>query len=137
MYNVLHENAGPSSYAKKKKLALKMQVVLDAFFVAEKMLKHIQHCTEIEVVRRTRNNNWKVSLDELDAFTVLLYIRGNLHAKGFSIDASLSTKWGSRYFNETTPRNRFKEITRYLLFNVKSTRSQRLLHDRFTLLSKV
>lgn len=100
-------------------------------------MKHIQHCTEIEARQRSGDNDWKLSLDELDAFISLLYIRGALHAKGLSIDALWSTKWGGRYFNETMSRNRFKEIMRYLRFDVKSTRSQRLVNDRFTLVSEV
>jgi hypothetical protein len=136
MHNVLRESAGPSSYAKRR-ISFENESSVRRFVLNEKILKHIKHCTEIEAVRRSGDNNWKLSLDELDSFISLLYIRGALHAKGLSTDALWSTKWGNRYFNETMSQKRFKEVMRYLRFDIKSTRSQRLLNDRFTLVSEV
>ncbi|XP_035218071.1 uncharacterized protein LOC118191377 [Stegodyphus dumicola] len=51
--------------------------------VSESMAKHIQSCTVAEARRQLRDDsNWHVTLEELDAFFALLYVRGALgHSK--------------------------------------------------------
>ena len=43
--------------------------------------------------------------------------------------------WGPVFFLETMSRNRFREIMRYLRFDMRSMRSQRLLTDKFEMAS--
>ncbi|XP_054715331.1 uncharacterized protein LOC129224807 [Uloborus diversus] len=83
--NILKEKCGPTSFAERNADHDSATSVW-RLFINEKMLKHIQQCTEAESAR-CKNDNWKVTLAELDAFISLLYVRGAMLAKGLSIDA--------------------------------------------------
>ena len=48
-----------------------------------------------------------------------------------------SEEWGLAFFNETMPRNRYREIMRYLRFDNKNNRRARLSNDKFALVSDV
>lgn len=58
MHNVLRENPGPSSYAKRK-ISFENASSAWRLFLNEKILKNVQHCTRTEAVRRSGDNNWK------------------------------------------------------------------------------
>ena len=49
------------------------------------MLKHIQQCTSVETRRVLGNEEWEVSLCELNAFIILLYERGAYGGKNFPL----------------------------------------------------
>ena len=66
--------------------------------VNEKMLRHIQHCTELK--GKTQIEDWKFSLYDLESFIGLSYARGVL-AKGRNPARSLwSEKWGISIFKK-------------------------------------
>ncbi|XP_035225882.1 peroxisomal acyl-coenzyme A oxidase 1-like [Stegodyphus dumicola] len=105
--------------------------------VSESMVKHIQSCTIAEAQCQLRNDsNWHVTLEDLDVFFALLYARGALgHSKLCAYDL-WNKNWGSPVFKETMPRNRFRDIMRYLRFDVRSTRADRLATNKFALASE-
>ena len=92
--NVLTEQSGLSRFA------LRMadtpvgafQVIFD-----NHMLKHIQHCTNVEARRILGNEEWVVSLCELNAFIALLYVRGAYGGKNFPFTI-FGIKNGACYF---------------------------------------
>ena len=47
------------------------------------------------------------------------------------------SKFGVSFIKDVMSRNRFREILRYLRFDEKSTRSERLKNDKFALVSFV
>ena len=96
-----------------------------------------QRCTIAEAHRQMQVNTWSISLEELDAFIAVLYARGAFGAKGQSVKTLWSDVWGPPLINETMWRNRFSDILRYLRFDLKATRSQRLLGDKFALVCEV
>ncbi|XP_042911628.1 piggyBac transposable element-derived protein 4-like [Parasteatoda tepidariorum] len=106
-------------------------------FIDEWILKHIKKCTEDEAHRHIPENKWVVTLEEVDAFIAILYARGIYCAKGLELDSLWSMDWGPPFFRNTMPRDRFREIMRFLRFDIKSTRSDRLQTDKFALVSDV
>lgn len=135
-HNVLKDVSGPSSYAIRN---ITEEHLTSAWrlFINEKMLRFIKLCTEAEAHRRLQDPHWSISLEELDAFISLLYARGAFISKGISINNLWSKTWGLKFFHETMARDRFKEIMRYLRFDMKATRSQRLRTDQFALVSEI
>jgi hypothetical protein len=83
------------------------------------------------------DESWSVSLDELYAFTGILYARGVYGASKFDMKSLWSQPWGPNFFAETMSRDRFTEIMRFLRFDVIQTRKQRLQTDKFALASKM
>ncbi|XP_071749598.1 piggyBac transposable element-derived protein 4-like [Lepeophtheirus salmonis] len=65
-----------------------------------------------------------------------MYARGIL-AKGQPTEVIWSRKLGINLFRNTIPRDRYKELLRYIRFDIRSTRSQRLQNDKFALISMV
>ena len=132
-HNVVKETPGPTGHAKRNI----DDTVTSAFklLIDEGLLRHIQQATMTEARTVLGDNTWTMSIAELEAFLALLYARGAYASKGLSIDSLWSTKWGPKFFRETMSRNRFKEIMRFIRFDVKSTRSLRLQTDKFALAS--
>lgn len=105
--------------------------------VNEAMVKHIQTCTVAEARRQLGDDsNWYVTLVELDAFFALLYARGALGHSKLCADELWNKNWGPPVFRETMSRNRFREIMRYLRFDVRSSRAERLATNKFALASE-
>ncbi|XP_068229432.1 piggyBac transposable element-derived protein 4-like [Palaemon carinicauda] len=65
-----------------------------------------------------------------------MYARGVL-AKGQSVEKLWSIKWGPPFFRETMSRQRFKEIMKFLRFDIQSSRSIRMQTDKFAMISEV
>ena len=65
-----------------------------------------------------------------------MYARGLL-AKGQPVDYIWSKKWGPPIFSQLMSRNRYKELIRYLRFDIRSSRSERLKSDKFCLFSVI
>ncbi|XP_035227783.1 uncharacterized protein LOC118199990 [Stegodyphus dumicola] len=128
--NMLKEMPGPTSYAKRNV----GDNVLSAWrlFVDESMLRHIKKCTEAEAVLNNEEN-WAISLEELDAFIAIIYERGSYGCNDMDYDFLWNNTWGPPFFRETMSRNRFRDIMKYLRFDLKSTRTQRLESDKFSL----
>ncbi|XP_068233497.1 piggyBac transposable element-derived protein 4-like [Palaemon carinicauda] len=66
----------------------------------------------------------------------IMYARGVL-AKGQSVENLWSVKWRPPFFRETMSRARFKEIMKFLRFDIRSSRSIRMQTDKFAMISKV
>ncbi|XP_066574776.1 uncharacterized protein LOC136764528 [Amia ocellicauda] len=88
------------------------------------MLRHIQQHTEVEAHKSRSAGSWAVSLGELQAFVAILYVRGAFGCKGgISQENFWSARWGVPFFTETIARNRFREILRFLRFDLRATTS--------------
>ncbi|XP_035226305.1 piggyBac transposable element-derived protein 4-like [Stegodyphus dumicola] len=101
-------------------------------FGDESMLRHIKKCKEAEGILNNEEN-WAISLEELDAFIAIIYARGAYGCNGMDYDFLWNNTWGPPFFRETMSRNRFRDIMKYLRFELKSTRTQRLENDKFAL----
>lgn len=134
--NIVREVPGPTPYTKRHladdSLASAWRLLID-----NNVLKHIKNCTETEARSRLNDDTWSMTLDELEAFLGIWYVRGASGAKGLAVKSLWSTKWGLPLCKMAMARNRFLEILKYLRFDIKSTRSERLKHDRFALISEV
>jgi hypothetical protein len=102
--------------------------------IDDEMLQEIVNCT-IKEAKEQGNVQWNLTTDELLAFMGLVYARGFIGAKNIPLDDLWSRDWGSRLFSETMSRQRFREILRFLRFDVKRRRSIRLKDDKFALFS--
>ncbi|KAM9344037.1 uncharacterized protein KZ484_016419 [Pholidichthys leucotaenia] len=131
-HNVLTESAGPTAHAK-----CRIEDALSAFLclVDRKMLQHICDCTVVEAHCTQQNTEWDISVEELRAFIALLYVRG-AYNKNIDMDSFWSEEWGLPFFRETMPRNRFREIMRYLSFEKKNN-GHTSSTDKFALISDV
>lgn len=89
-------------------------------FINETMLKHIKQCTEEEAHRKFRNNEWFMSLYELDAFIALLHAKWTNESKNIEIETSWNNLFLIHVYLETISRNRFREIMKYVRFHMKS-----------------
>ena len=67
----------------------------------------------------------------------LVYARGACGCRSVDYDVLGNVNWGLRFFPDTISRNRFREIMRSLIFDLKRTRYQRLQSDKFALASEV
>jgi hypothetical protein len=132
--NVLKETPGPTPYAKRNV----GNNVSSAWrlFIDESMLRHIKKCTEAEAVLNNEEN-WKISLEELDAFIAIIYARGAYGCNDMDYDFLWNNTWGPPIFRETMSRNRFRDIMKNLRFDLKSTRTQRLETDKFAMFSDI
>jgi hypothetical protein len=91
--NVIPETPGPTSYARCR---IKQDAVVTAFrlIVDDGMLRFIQKCTNAEGQLQTGDKQWAFTLEELDAFIALLYVRGACGSKGLSLKGLWSGVWG-------------------------------------------
>jgi hypothetical protein len=103
--------------------------------IDEGMLRHIKTCT-VSFARLTKPN-WTMSDKELEEFIGLVYLRGAMNARNFPIRDMWSSRYGCDAFRKTMARDRFMEIKRYIRFDTRSTRSERLKDDKFCLISFV
>lgn len=135
-HNVFRQTPGPTNFARRNVLE---DSPLSAFsiFVNESMLRSIRTNTEAEARRRLRNETWTLSLGELDTFLGLIIARGFLAARNLPVKSLWSKEWGVQFFQNAMPRDRFLEILRYLRFDKKEERSERLVSDKFALVSSV
>jgi len=128
--NVLKETSGPTGYAKRNiehdspSSALRL-------FLSKPMLNLIKTCTEAEARLKLGNDDLTVSLEELEAFIAICYARGALGSRVLDKYDVWDQDWGPPFFEKTMSRNRFSEIMRFLRFDVRSTRGQRKVADKF------
>ena len=87
--------------------------------------------------KRVIGSHWTVTIDELECFIGLCYLRGVLGMKNMPWHSLWSEKWGLQFFRNAMSRKRFEEIMRVLRFDVKSERQERLRSDKFALISEV
>jgi hypothetical protein len=74
---------------------------------------------------------------ELDTFLGLLYLRGVKNAKNFPLDLLWSDEYGCQAFRQSMSRNRFREIKKYIRFDCRTTREDRIKDDKFCMISWV
>lgn len=132
--NVLTEAEGPTLYAKQR-----VQDAVTAFscLVNTEILEHIRDCTVSEARRVLQDDSWELSMHELKAFIALLYLRGATRGRNQELSSFWSAEWGNPIFKETISRNRFQTIMRFLRFDQKDTRPQRLEENKFALANEM
>ena len=135
-HNVITEAPGPSAQAHCSIIKESVRSVWDLFF-DESMLRHIQRYTKEEARRVLQTDDWCVSLHELDAFLSIIYARGVHKATKIKIHELWNRLWGIPIISETTARNRFIKMMRFLSFDYKQTRSHRLATDKLALISTI
>jgi hypothetical protein len=131
---VLREQPGPTPHATR---SVSEDKVFSAWrlFVDDSILRHTKRYTEAEAARAGKQN-WSLAIEELDAFIALVYARGAYGCRSVEYDVLWNVNWGLRFFPDMSQK-RFHEIMRYLIFDLKRTRSQRLQSDKFALASEV
>ena len=82
--NVLRESPGPSPFANR---CVEDESPVSAWrlFFSEPMLRLIQYCTETEARNVLGDNEWSVSLEELEGFIAIIYARGATGMRTFSL----------------------------------------------------
>ncbi|XP_074521245.1 uncharacterized protein LOC141786531 [Halichoeres trimaculatus] len=124
---------GPTAHAKDniKDAASAFLCLLDM-----KILEHIRDCTVAEAHSVEEDKSWDLSIAELKAFIALLYARG-VYGKNMDFESFWSQEWGLPFFRSTIPRDRFREIMRYLRFEKKQDQHTQQFNDKFAPMSFV
>ena len=99
------------------------------------MLRNIRKCIVVETLCISDKINWNVTLDELDKFIGLIIAREILGQRGWPMEGLWQSTWTFSMFNNTLSRHIFKEIMRFLRFDVKNNKRHRVIHDKFCLVS--
>ena len=89
------------------------------------MLRNIRKCTVAKAHRVSGGTNWNATLDELNKFIGLIIARGILRKRSLQLESSWDSFWRCPMINNSLLRNRFKEIMRFLKFDIKSDRRQK------------
>lgn len=131
---IMHVKPGPTSHAIRN-----VSTIVSAFglFIDDFILNQICKCTEAEANRKLKINNWCLPKNELLAFIAVCYARGVLGMKNMSVNMMFSVEYGPALIRGIMKRDRFKAIMKYLRFDDKATRKERLLSDKFALVSSV
>jgi hypothetical protein len=113
--------------------------VSSAFFLLfdDFIVRRIVACTEKENLRKNGANGWQFSREDLLSFIGLLFIRGATSASKFHYESMWSEKWGLPICKETMSRNAFRNIMQNLRFDEKSSRSARVIVDKFCMISEI
>lgn len=130
---IFHQKCGPTAHAKKHIMKGQASSALK-LLITQEMIEGIKSYTEAEAFRIT-NTEWKVSTEEIWAFIGLLFARGAYSMKNISINFLWSLDWGPKFFGSVMSRNRFKQLIRFIRFDDKTTRTQRLVSDKFAITS--
>ena len=119
--NILSFKPGPTAFVTSRIMeSSPLSSFRDLF--DEAMLRNIRKCTAAEANRLSEEMNWDVTLNELDKFIGLVIARRILEQRDFSVESLWESTWGFPMFNNTLSRQRFKEIMRFLRFDLKSDR---------------
>jgi hypothetical protein len=129
--NIFRAKPGPTNYCRN------VEEPIDAWrlFLDDGLLRYLSDCT-MEYAR-SENENFSIKLQELEAFFGLLYIKGAMNQRNFPYDLLWSKEFGCEKFKKVMARDRFREIKKYLRFDERSSRSQRLQTDKYALMSAV
>ena len=130
-YNVFSAHPGPTACCRN------IETPIDAWrlLIDEECIRHIIRCTE--EFAQTSVPIWTVSESEMESFFGLLYLRGAMDQHNFPCDLLWSSEYGCKAFPATMSRDRFRDIKKHIRFDVLSTRRERLLSDKFALISYV
>lgn len=134
-HNIFREMSGPTAYAKRNIMKGSVRSAF-SLIIDEHMIERIRKCTEAEALR-VLDTEWRLPTAKLYAFIGLLYARGAYENRNVSVSLLWNQKWGPAFFSNTMSRNNFTDIMRYIRFDNRSQRSQRLLNDKFALVSEV
>lgn len=104
-------------------------------FKNDKILNIINEMHRSKSKIKLNDVNWSISFVEMDAFIALLYIREALAAKWIFLTSLWLKTWGHNFLPSTINQIRYLEIIRYMRFDVKLSRSERLKNIRFALIS--
>ena len=107
-----------------------------SLIIDKNIIEHIRKCTKTEAFR-VLGSKWDLSTAKLHAFIALLYARGAYEAKNIDIALLWNKKWGPAFFSNTMSRSNFTEIMRFIRFDDRNQRSQRLQTDKFALIFEV
>lgn len=124
-------SGGPTDSAKRK-ITSRLRSFL--CLLDMNMLLTIRDCT-VHEARRT-NPSWQMSVYELMAFLAILFRRAAMGYIG-PMRHMWANKFGNADIKPIMPRNRFFEIRRYLRFDNKDTRKERIHNDKFAAISDI
>lgn len=129
--NVFTERVGPTRAAET------IRTPRDAFLELfdNWCLRHIVNCT-LDHARRT-DEQFQFDEQDLEKFIGLLFLRAVNHQKGFPFDQLWSKKYGSPIFSKTMPRDRARDIKKFLRFDFRDERRRNLQRDKFTMISAI
>ena len=132
---IFKDIAGPTGYAKRN---IMLDCVISAFelIIDKNIMKHIKDCIDTEA-RRVLKKDWTVTVAELHSFLGILYARGAYESRSLKASYLWSKKWGPTFFANTMHRDKFTEILRFIRFDKKNQRSERLQTDKFALISEI
>ena len=100
------------------------------------MIRTIVECTNKEAQRQLQSDAWKTNNEEIRAFIGLVLVRGaSVSSRVCVSDLWSSGTLGLPIFKNTMSRDRFKEILRFIRFDDKRSRSERLKNDKFAHIS--
>lgn len=100
------------------------------------MVRTIVECTNKEAQRQLNSNSWETNFEEIRGFIGLVLIRGaSVSSKVKVNDLWSSGILGLPIFKRTMSRKRFKDILRFIRFDDKNSRSDRLKNDKFAHIS--
>ena len=133
--NVLRSSPGPTSYAKRKVIEGSIISVF-TLFIDDFMIREIVSCTETDARSKLKNDTWSTSKEEIYALLGIFFARG-LIAKRQRINDLWSKVWGPSFFRQTMSRDPCKELLKFIRFDVRSSRIQRVQSERFALISNI
>ena len=134
-HNIMKERPGPTSFAKK---SIINNSPASAFFlfIDRTIVDIIINCTQIEAQNKSGNQNWKTSCSEIHQLLAVMLARGVL-ARGQPVRHVWSNKWGPPIIKKIMARDRYLELIRYIRFDVRTTRTERLQTEKFCLASSI
>lgn len=135
MHNVFSSSSGPTGYAKKHIMKGGYKSAF-SLIINHYIIEHIIKCSEAEAFK-VLDKKWELSQNKLYAFLGLLYARGAYEANNLDVSLLWSGEWGPLFFSETMSRSNFQEIMRFIRFDKKHERSQRLKSNKFALISEI
>lgn len=124
--NIFHENPGV-----KPAIRSVIHSPYDAWkcLIDETMLRHIHRSTI--GYGRTVDPEFDIELADLESFIGLQYARG-VYGNTHSISFLWSQKFGCKLFSDTMSRNKFCLMKRFIRFDNRQARGERILLDKFT-----
>ena len=101
-----------------------------------RIIDYIIKCTKLEAAR-VLGKEWDFSQQKFYNFIAIFYARAAYEARNLKLSYLWSEKWGPTFFKKTLSRNDFTEILRFIRFDKRNERSQRLKTNKFALVSTV
>lgn len=132
---VFKDVPGPTVHAKRNIMKGNLGSAF-LLLIYNHILEHVRICTELEV-SRVLGKKWTITQAKLKAFLAILYARGAYEVNNLNLRYLWNNKWGPSFFSSTMSRREFTEILRYIRFDNRNQRSQRLQTDKFALFSAV